>query len=101
MIRLKKISGLNVSDKMKVKLIDKEIYKYRKICMEKLKVDDPGAYEKMKKARREWYKKWRLKNPDYNKLWLRKWHKKHPEKQREYQIRYWLKRIMSQKSGRS
>ncbi|MBA7560773.1 hypothetical protein ES708_02404 [subsurface metagenome] len=95
MIELKKISQLNVSDKMKVKLINKEIWKYRKICIENLKIEDPKAYEKMKKARRKWYKKWRLKNPDYNKLWLRKWYKKHPEKQKEYQIRYWLKRAMS------
>ena len=92
---MKKISELTVSDRMKIKLIDKEIYKYRRICIENLKLDDPEAYEKIKKARREWYKKWRLKNPDYNKLWLRKWYKKHPEKQREYQIRYWLKRALS------
>ena len=97
MIELKKISELNISDKMQIRLINKEIYKYRQICIENLKIDDPEAYEKMKKARREYHKKWRLKNPDYNKLWLRKWHKKHPEKQREYQIRYWLERAMSQK----
>jgi hypothetical protein len=96
-IRLKKISELNVSEKMKMKLINKEIWKYRKICIENLRIDDPQAYEKIRKARREYYKKWRLKNPNYNKLWLRKWHKKHPEKQREYQIRYWLKRTLSQK----
>ena len=94
---MKKISELNISDRMKVKLIDKDIYKYRKICIEKLKIDDPGAYEKMKKARREYLKKWKVKHPNYNKLWLRKWNKKHPGKQREYQIRYWLKKALSGK----
>jgi len=92
---LKKISELNVSDKMKVKLVNEEIYKYRKICMENLKIDDPEAYEKMIKARREYYRNWNKKHPDYNKLWLREWNKKHPEKQREYQKRYWLKRALS------
>ncbi|MBA7535237.1 hypothetical protein ES705_27490 [subsurface metagenome] len=95
---MKKISKLDVSDKMKVRLINEEIYKYRKICMEKLKVDDPEAYEKIKKARHRYLKKWKLKNPNYNKLWLREWHKKHPKKQREYQRRYWRKRSMSQKN---
>ena len=94
---MKKISKLSVSDKMKVKLINEEIYKYRKICIENLKIDDPEAYEKIKKVRREYLKKWKLKNPDYNKLWLRKWHKKHPEKQKEYQRRYWKKRALSGK----
>ncbi|MBA7631523.1 hypothetical protein ES703_39055 [subsurface metagenome] len=82
---------------MKIRIVNKEIYQNRKKYLQGLRTDDPQAFEKIKKARREYYKKWKLKNPDYNKLWLRKWHKKHPEKQREYQIRYWLKRAMSQK----
>jgi len=96
-IRLKKISKLNVSDKMQVKLIDKEIYKYRKICMRDLEISDPEAYGKMIKARREYCKNWNKKHPDYNKLWLREWNKKHPEKQKEYQRRYWKKRALSGK----
>lgn len=82
---------------MKLRIVWRDIYKYRKEYLESLKINDPETYEKMKKAGREYYKKWRLKHPDYNKLWLRKWNKKHPEKQREYQIRYWLKRAMSGK----
>ncbi len=92
---MKKISELKVSDKMKVKLINEEIYRYRKICIEKLKIDDPEAYEKMIKARREYDRNWNKKHPDYNKLWLREWNKKHPEKQKEYQRRYWRKRAIS------
>ncbi|MBA7564870.1 hypothetical protein ES695_07815 [Candidatus Atribacteria bacterium 1244-E10-H5-B2] len=94
---MKKISELNVSDRMKIRIVNKEIYQNRKKYLQELRIDDPRSFGKIKKARREYYKKWRLKNPDYNKLWLRKWHKKHPEKQREYQIRYWLKRALLKK----
>ncbi|MBA7540910.1 hypothetical protein ES705_33213 [subsurface metagenome] len=94
---MKKISELNVSDRMKIRIVNREIYQNRKEYLQGLRIDDPQAFEKIKKARRKYYKKWRLKNPDYNKLWLRKWHKRHPEKQREYQIRYWLKKAISQK----
>ena len=93
----KKISELGVSDKMQAKLVREEIYRYRKICIEKLKIDDPEAYEKMIEARREYDRNWNKKHPDYNKLWLREWNKKHPEKQKEYQRRYWKKRALSGK----
>ena len=87
--------SVNVEDTDAKKLINREIYKYRKAYLQKLKAGDPEAYEKMKKARREYYKKWRAENPDYNKKWLKEYHKKHPEKFREYQRQYWLKRAMS------
>jgi len=93
--------SVNVEDPEAKKLINKEIRKYRKAYLEKLKVNDPEAYEKMKKARREYYKGWRAKNKDYNKKWLREYHKKYPEKFREYQNRYWLRKVMlsEQKEG--
>jgi len=94
-IRLKKIGELNVSDRMQIKLINREIYQYRKKCIEKLKIDDPEAYEKMIKARRKYFKDWRARNPDYNRKWLRAYYKKYPEKFREYQRRYWRKRALS------
>jgi len=94
--------GVNVLDKSVnieapgiKKLINKEIRKYRKAYLQKLKVNDPEAYEKIKKARREYYKRWRAENPDYNKKWLRSYHKKYPEKFQEYQRRYWLKKALS------
>ena len=80
---------------MQVKLIDREIYKYRKICIEKLKIDDPEAYEKMKKAKHKYLRDWRARNPDYNRKWLKAYYKKYPEKFREYQRRYWRKRAKS------
>ncbi|GAI72697.1 unnamed protein product, partial [marine sediment metagenome] len=51
--------SVNVEDTEAKKLINREIYKYRKAYLQKLKASDPEAYEKMKKARREYYKRWR------------------------------------------
>ncbi|MBA7543415.1 hypothetical protein ES705_35746 [subsurface metagenome] len=90
-----KDKSVNVEGPKAKKLINREIYKYRKAYLQKLKASDPEAYEKMKKARREYYKRWRAENPDYNKKWLKEYHKRHPEKFREYQRQYWLKRAMS------
>ena len=90
-----KNKSVNVEDTEAKKLINREIYKYRKAYLQKLKANDPEAYEKMKKARCEYYKRWRAENSDYNKKWLKEYHKKHPEKFREYQRRYWLKKALS------
>jgi hypothetical protein len=77
-------------------LIYKEIYKYQKVYLKKLKVNDPEAFEKIRSAKNRYLKNWRVKNPDYNKKWLSAYYKKHPEKFREYMRRYWLKRSLSQ-----
>ena len=88
--------SVNVEDSETKKIINKEIYKYRKICMQKLKENNPKAYERMINARREYYRNWRANNPDYNKNWLKEYYKKYPERVREYQRRYWLKKALSQ-----
>ncbi|MBA7513944.1 hypothetical protein ES705_05962 [subsurface metagenome] len=97
MIRLKKINDMNISEKMKMKLINKEIWKCQREYFENLKKNNPGAYEKMLKTKREYLKKWRKKHPDYNKIWLKNDYKKNPEKYRIYQRRYWLKKALSGK----
>ena len=86
---------MNISDKMKLRVVWRDIYKYRKEYLENLKINDPETYEKMRKNRLEYLRDWRKKHPDYNKIWLRNWNKKHPEKQSEYQRRFWLKRALS------
>jgi len=93
--------SVNVEALKAKKLINKEIYKYRKISMQNLKVNDPETYERMVEARREYYRNWRANNPDYNKKWLRAYYKKYPEKFREYQKRYWLKRAGYQEKNNS
>ena len=87
---------VNVEAPETKKLIYKEIYKYQKAYFKRLKISDPEAYEKIKKARNRYLKKWRADNPDYNKNWLSAYYKKHKEKFREYQKRYWLKKALSQ-----
>ncbi|GAH37732.1 unnamed protein product [marine sediment metagenome] len=88
--------SVNVEDTEAKKLINREIYKYRKAYLQKLKANNPEAYEKIRSARYKYYKRWRAENPDYNKKWLKVYRKKYPERIREYQRRYWLKRALSQ-----
>jgi len=92
-----KINEMNISEKMKMKLINKEIWKYQKEYLKNLKKNNPEAYEKMRKKKREYLRKWRKKHPDYNKIWLRNAYKKDPERFRIYQKRYWLKKALSGK----
>ncbi|MBA7569167.1 hypothetical protein ES695_06915 [Candidatus Atribacteria bacterium 1244-E10-H5-B2] len=94
-VNVKNVS-VNVEGPEAKKLINEEINKYRKICLRKLKMNDPEAYRKMRKARNRYLRDWRAENPDYNKDWLKAYHKKYPEKFREYQNRYWLKKALPQ-----
>ncbi|MBA7554372.1 hypothetical protein ES705_46987 [subsurface metagenome] len=92
-VNVKNVS-VNVEGPEAKKLINEEINKYRKICLRKLKMNDPEAYRKMRKAKNRYLRDWRARNPDYNKNWLKEYYKKYPERIREYQKRYWLKRAM-------
>ncbi|MBA7483492.1 hypothetical protein ES707_19007 [subsurface metagenome] len=91
------ISGksVNVGSPEAKKLINREINKYRRTYFQRLKIKDPEAYGKMRKAKNRYLRDWRVRNPDYNKRWLKAYYKKYPERVREYQRRYWLKRAMS------
>jgi len=91
-----RVKSVNVKDLEEKKLINKEIYKYRKMYFQRLKESDPEAYGKIREARNRYLKEWRARNPDYNKNWLRAYYKKYPERVREYQRRYWLKKALSQ-----
>jgi len=93
-VNVKNVS-VNVDDLEAKKLINKEIYKYQKAYLQKLKTSDPEAYEKIRSTRNKYLKGWRARNPDYNKRWLKAYYKKYPEKFREYQRRYWLKKALS------
>jgi len=92
--------SMNVSVNVKTpeakKLINREINKYRRTYFQRLKIKDPEAYGKMRKAKNRYLKDWRARNPDYNKKWLRAYYRKYPERVREYQRRYWLKKALSQ-----
>jgi len=80
---------------MQVKLIDKEIYRNRKICIEKLKIDDPEAYEKIRKKRLRSYRNWKKNNPGYLRKWFKNDYKKNPEKYKKYNEKAKLKKALS------
>ncbi|MBA7484756.1 hypothetical protein ES707_20286 [subsurface metagenome] len=86
--------SVNVRSPKAKKLINREINKYRRTYFQRLKIKDPEAYGKMRKAKNRYLRDWRVRNPDYNKNWLKAYYKKYPERIREYQRRYWLKRVM-------
>ncbi len=88
--------SVNVKTPEAKKLINREINKYRRTYFQRLKIKDPEAYGKMRKAKNRYLKDWRARNPDYNKKWLRAYYRKYPERVREYQRRYWLKKALSQ-----
>jgi len=87
--------SVNVESPEAKKLINREINKYRRTYFQRLKIEDPEAYGKMRKAKNRYLRDWRARNPDYNRNWLRAYYKKYPERVREYQRKYWLKRAMS------
>ncbi|MBA7499831.1 hypothetical protein ES704_02580 [subsurface metagenome] len=88
--------SVNVKTPEAKKLINREINKYRRTYFQRLKIEDPEAYGKMRKAKNRYLRDWRARNPDYNKNWLKEYYKKYPERVREYQKRYWLKKALSQ-----
>jgi len=47
---------------------------------------------KIRKAKYAYIKKWRSRNPEYNRNWLRVAYKKNPAKFKSYQNKYWLKK---------
>ena len=47
---------------------------------------------KIRKVRNAYIKKWRERNPDYNKNWLKLAYRKDPERFKKYQNKYWLKK---------
>ena len=73
---------------LSIKEMQKEIYSKQKEYLEDLRVNDPGSYEKLTKARYDYYKGWRERNPNYNKAWLKKAYRKDPERFKEYQRRH-------------
>jgi len=53
---------------------------------------DDNELAKIRKIKNAYIKKWRERNPDYNRENLRKAYKKDPERFKKYQNKYWLKK---------
>ena len=72
MIILKKIGEMDISGKMKLKIISKEINESRKKYIQKLKIEDPEAYLELRESQKKDLKRFRKKNPEYQKNWEKK-----------------------------
>jgi len=95
-IRLKKISELNISGKMKLKLINKGIHESKRDYIKRLVIEDPDAYLELRKSQIEYNKKFKKDHPNYD----RDWRKKNPEKCEKYNKPEYRKRKKTGK-GRS
>jgi len=62
---------MNVSNKMRLKVIYKEIHDSKRKYIQKLKVEDPGAYAELRESQKKGLAKFRKNNPDYNKNWAK------------------------------
>lgn len=63
---------MNISGKMKLKIINKEIHGSRKEYIQRLKIEDPEAYLELRESQKRDLKRFRRKNPDYAKNWAKK-----------------------------
>ncbi|MBA7528744.1 hypothetical protein ES705_20934 [subsurface metagenome] len=69
---MEKIGEMDISGKMKLKVIGKEIHNSKKKYIQKLKLEDPGAYTELRKSQKKGLAKFRKKNPNYQKNWAKK-----------------------------
>jgi len=85
---LKKISEMNISSKMKVKLVNKGIWESNRNHIKRLVIDDPDAYLEYRRSKVEHAKKFKKDHPNYDK----DWRKKNPEKYDKYNKTNYRKR---------
>jgi len=57
---------------MKLKIINKEINESRKKYIQKLKIEDPEVYLKLRESQKKDLERFRKKNPGYQKNWRKK-----------------------------
>ncbi|MBA7578736.1 hypothetical protein ES708_20601 [subsurface metagenome] len=70
---------MNISGKMKLKIIGKEINESRREYIQRLKIEDPGSYSILRESQKKDLKKFRKKNPSYQKNWEKKQSRKGKE----------------------
>ena len=63
---------MNISGKMRLKIISKEINESRKKYIQRLKIEDPESYLELRESQKEDLKRFREKNPGYQKNWRKK-----------------------------
>lgn len=80
---MKKISEMDISSKMKVKLINKGIQESKRNHIKRLIIEDPDAYLELRKSQIGYLDRFKKKNPDY----IEKWRKKNPKKYKNYTLK--------------
>lgn len=63
---------MDISGEMKLRIINKEINESRKKYIQKLKIEDPEAYLELRESQKKDLKRFRKKNPGYQKNWRKK-----------------------------
>ncbi|MBA7563600.1 hypothetical protein ES708_05259 [subsurface metagenome] len=84
---------MNISSKMKVKLVNKGIQESKRNHIKRLIIDDPDSYLEYRKSKIEYAEKFKKDHPDYDK----KWRKKNPKKYKKYNESEYRKRKQSGK----
>ena len=84
---------MNISSKMKVKLVNMGIQESKRNHIKRLIIDDPDSYLELRRSQIEYAEKFKEKNPNYDK----KWRKKNPKKYEKYNKPEYRKRKQSEK----
>ncbi len=71
---------MDISSKMKVKLVNIGIQESRRNHIKRLIIDDPDAYLELRKSQIGYLDRFKKKNPGY----IEKWRKKNPKKYENY-----------------
>jgi len=82
---------MNISSKMKVKLVNMGIQESKRNHIKRLIIDDPDAYLELRKSQIGYLDRFKKKNPGY----MKKWRKKNPEKYEKYNKSEYRKRRKS------
>ncbi len=86
---------MNISSKMKVKLVNIGIQESKRNHIKRLIIEDPDSYLELRKSQIEYAEKFKKKNPDYDK----KWRKKNPKKYEKYNKPEYRKKKQSGKGN--
>ncbi len=71
---------MNISSKMKVKLVNMGIQESRRNHIKRLILEDPDSYLELRKSQIEYLNRFKKKNPGY----IEKWRKENPKKYENY-----------------
>ena len=74
---------MDISSRMKVKLVNKGIHESRRNHIKRLIIEDPEAYLELRESQKKDLDRFKKKNPGY----IEKWRKKNPKKYKNYTLK--------------